>query len=225
MTSLHSPELPGTFITLEGVDGSGKSTQAGRLAGWVSVQGLEVAATREPGGPPVAERIREILLDPGSPMGWETEVLLYLASRAEHVARVIRPALEAGKVVICDRFLDSTLAYQAYGRETGRAAEEDAEAIREANQLAAGGIEPDLTLLLDIDPVRGLQRARDAGRGADRLEGEGRAFLERVRRGFLALAEASGGRIRVIDAERNPEVIEEEIRTIIRAHLGRKGLL
>lgn len=225
MKSPRAPEPPGTFITLEGVDGSGKSTQAQRLAGWIADQGLEVVITREPGGSPVAERIREILLDPGSPMGWETEVLLYLASRADHVRRLVRPALEAGKVVVCDRFLDSTLAYQAYGRDTGRRSAEDVEAIREANELATGGIAPELTLLLDIDPVRGLQRARDAGRGPDRLEGEGKDFLERVRRGFLALAEASEGRIRVIDADRSSEVIEEEIRTIIRAHLGRKGLL
>jgi len=225
VTRPRAPELPGTFITLEGVDGSGKSTQAQRLARWVAEQGLEVVITREPGGSPVAERIREILLDPGSPMGWETEVLLYLASRAEHVRRLLRPALEAGKVVVCDRFLDSTLAYQAYGRDTGRRSAENVGAIREANELATGGIAPELTLLLDIDPVRGLQRTRDAGRGPDRLEGEGKDFLERVRRGFLVLAEASEGRIRVIDADRPPEVIEEEIRTIIRAHLGRKGLL
>ena len=225
MTSLHPPRLPGTFITLEGVDGSGKSTQTLRLAEWLRGEGLKVEATREPGGPPVAERVREILLDPGSPMAWETEVLLYLASRAEHVDRVIRPALGSGKIVLCDRFLDSTLAYQAYGRDTGRETAQDVEAIREANDLATGGIEPELTVLLDIDPARGLQRARDAGRGPDRLEGEGEAFLERVRRGFLDLAGASGGRILIIDADRSPEVIEEEIRTIIRAHLGRKGLL
>ncbi len=224
MTSLHAPGPPGTFITLEGVDGSGKSTQAARLTAWLTDEGLEVVATREPGGPPVAERIREVLLDPAGTMAWETEVLLYLASRAEHVARVIRPALEEGRVVVCDRFLDSTLAYQAFGRETGRDAEQDTEAIREANRLATGGIAPELTLLLDIEPSVGLARAREAGRGPDRLESEGTAFLERVRRGFLTLAAASGDRIRVIDADREPGVIEEEIRTIIRAHLGRKGM-
>ncbi len=220
-------DRPGTFITFEGVDGSGKSTQATALADALGTAGLPVTATREPGGSPVAERIRSILLDPGiTEMAWLTEVFLYLASRAEHVAAVLRPALMKGEVVICDRFLDSTLAYQGYGREDGnRDAPASVESIRRANDFGTGGLSPDLTFLLDLDPEVGLQRARDAGRGPDRLESGGIEFLRRVREGFLELARIDPDRIVVVDADRSPEEIEKQINGVACAYLRQKGQL
>jgi dTMP kinase len=216
--------LPGTFITLEGVDGSGKTTQAESLASLLTRAGYRVRLSREPGGTPVAERIREILLDRGiTEMAWSTEVLLYLASRAEHVAGLLRPALERGEVVVCDRFLDSTLAYQAFGREGGGHGTATAlEAIRRANELATGGLGPELTFLLDLDPADGLRRTAAAGRSPDRLEGEGTEFLDRVRNGFLALAEAEPDRIHVIPAGGAATDIAEEIAGHTLAWLERK---
>ncbi len=217
-------QLPGTFVTFEGVDGSGKSVQTEALAESLRNQGYSVLTSREPGGTPVAEQIRRILLDPqmGS-MAWSTEVLLYLASRAEHVTSVLRPALEQGEIVICDRFLDSTLAYQAFGRDGGDGDLASAlQAIRRANELSTGGIGPELTFLLDLDPAEGLARTRDAGRTPDRLEGEGLAFLQRVRAGFLQLAEEESERIVVVDGASPPFEITEEVLSITLTHLRRK---
>jgi len=217
-------QLPGTFVTFEGVDGSGKSVQTEALTESLRNQGYSVLSSREPGGTPVAEQIRKILLDPqmGS-MAWSTEVLLYLASRAEHVASVLRPALEQGQIVICDRFLDSTLAYQAFGRDGGDGDLASAlQAIRRANELSTGGIGPELTFLLDLDPAEGLSRTRGAGRTPDRLEGEGLAFLQRVRAGFLQLAEEEPERIVVMDGARSLSEIAEEVLSITLTHLRRK---
>lgn len=217
----------GTFITFEGIDGSGKSTQVSTLAALLEKRGVDVISTREPGGSPVAERIRGILLDPDmEEMAWATEVMLYLASRAEHVEHVVRPALESGSVVLCDRFLDSTLAYQAYGRESG-GSEIDAAlgTIRRANQLGTGGIGPELTFLLDLEPEKGLDRVRDAGRPPDRLEGGGIDFLRRVREGFLALAAAEPERVVVIDAAGTIEEIAGVIEARALEHLTKKGIL
>ncbi|MFC1545431.1 dTMP kinase [Gemmatimonadota bacterium] len=217
-------QLPGTFITLEGVDGSGKSTQAEALSAALKNAGFSVLLSREPGGTPEAERIRDILLDREiENMAWSTEVLLYLASRAEHVAMLLRPALERGEVVVCDRFLDSTLAYQAFGREGGGLQVTEAmDAIRRANDLATGGLGPDLTFLLDLDPSEGMNRAEVAGRSPDRLEGEGLAFLGRVREGFLALAESEPDRIHVIPAGGTVTDISEEIARCALSYLQRK---
>jgi dTMP kinase len=217
-------QLPGTFVTFEGVDGSGKSTQTEALAGALTSRGYSVLTSREPGGTPVAERIRDILLDPGvKSMAWSTEVLLYLASRAEHVDSVLRPALERGEIVICDRFLDSTLAYQAFGRDGGNGDTASAlRSIRKANELSTGGLGPELTFLLDLDPGEGLARSRDTGRVPDRLEGEGLAFLERVRAGFLQLAEEEPGRIVVVDGSRPPSDIAAEVLNLTLTHLRRK---
>ncbi len=217
-------EVPGTFITLEGVDGSGKTTQAGRLAAVLRDSGVTVTVSREPGGTPVAERIRAILLDPAvGNMAWSTEVMLYLASRAEHVARVIRPALERGEVVICDRFLDSTLAYQAYGRGGGgHGVPEAIAAIRQANDLGTGGLGPELTFLLDLDPAEGLRRAQHSGATPDRLEGAGRAFLERVREGFLELARTEPERFVVMAGGSPADEIAARIAEITLNHLRRK---
>jgi dTMP kinase len=220
-------KMKGAFITFEGVDGSGKSTQVSTLDGALQTRGLGVVATREPGGSPVAERIRRILLDPeAGEMAWATEVMLYLASRAEHVAEVVRPALEKGKVVLCDRFLDSTLAYQAYGRRVnGSDLGIALSAIRRANELGTGGIAPELTFLLDVDPEEGLERVRDSGRSPDRLEGGGTAFLHRVRNGFLALADSEPGRFVVIDGTRTVKEIAQEIEVITCELLSKKGML
>lgn len=224
--SRSAPQTPGTFLSLEGVDGSGKSTQARLLVEALRADGLEVVATREPGGSPVAEHIRDILLDPtAGPMAWATEVLLYLASRAEHVRTVIRPALERGAVVVCDRFLDSTLAYQGYGREPeGRSVFEAVSAIRQANDLGTLGLGPERTYLIDLEPGVGLTRARAGGRTPDRLEVEGPAFLERVRVGFLDLARREPDRFLVLDGDRPIEEIGRRIHEDASAFMRRKGM-
>ncbi len=219
--------MTGAFITFEGVDGSGKSTQVSALSTALLARGVKVVSTREPGGSPVAERIRRILLDPDvGEMAWATEVMLYLASRAEHVDQVVRPALERGEVILCDRFLDSTLAYQAYGRgASGLDIQAALGAIRRANELGTDGIGPELTFLLDLDPETGLDRVRDAGRRPDRLEGGGIAFLRRVRDGFLALAEADSERIMVIDATGTQKEIAHKIEDRTCKYLIIKGIL
>jgi len=208
------------------VDGSGKSTQARLLVEALRAEGHEVVAAREPGGSPVAERIRTILLDPSAgPITWATEVLLYLASRAEHVGTVIRPALERGAVVVCDRFLDSTLAYQGYGREPENGSVVEAvSAIRRANHLGTLGLGPERTYLIDLEAGVGLTRARAGGRPPDRLEGEGTGFLERVRTGFLELARQEPDRFLVLDGDQTIEVISRRIHEDASALLRRKGM-
>ncbi len=180
----------GFFLSLEGPEGAGKTTLAARLAAWFEEKGAEVLQTREPGGTELGGAIRALLLN--QPMGAKAEFLLYLADRAEHVERVIRPALLAGKVVIADRYADSSYAYQGYGRGLPLGW------MRAATEGATGGLVPDLTILLDLDPEAGLRRS---GR-TDRLEREDLAFHRRVREGYLALAEAEPERFRVIDASR-----------------------
>jgi len=180
----------GFFVSLEGPEGAGKTTLAKRLAEWFAERGAEVVRTREPGGTELGAAIRELLLN--RPMEPEAEFLLYLADRAEHTRRVIRPALLAGKVVVADRYADSSYAYQGFGRGLSLAW------MRAATEGATGGLVPDLTLLLDLDPEEGLRRS---GR-TDRLEKEDLDFHRRVRAGYLALAEAEPERFRVVDASR-----------------------
>jgi dTMP kinase len=182
----------GLLITFEGGEGTGKSTQIAALRDRLVALGVPVRATREPGGTRVGDRVRDILLDPAL-LGMDpwAEVFLYEASRAAHVAGVVRPALERGETVLCDRYADSTLAYQGYGRGL------DLVALRMLNDRATAGLTPDLTVVLDTDPGTGLARAtRD---GADRLESEAIAFHEAVRAGFLALAAAESHRFVVVD--------------------------
>lgn len=184
----------GTFITLEGVDGSGKTTQATLLVEYLQDLDVPVVLVREPGGTAISERIRSILLDPASEgMCPECELLLYEASRAQLVRQVIAPALDAGKIVVCDRFYDSTYAYQAVARGL------DDELVRTCNRLGSCGVVPDRTIVFDIEPEVALRRAT-AG-GADRLEGEGLRFEERVREGYLELAHAEPARVRPILAD------------------------
>lgn len=185
--------MRGVFITLEGADGCGKSTQAALLADALEASGREVVRLREPGGTPISEKVRALLLDPANAeMCPECELLLYEASRAQLVRQVIEPALARGAVVVCDRFYDSTRAYQAGGRGL------DATLVDVANDLGRCGRVPDRTLVLDLDPETAYARAT-AG-GADRMEAEGVAFQERVRESFRRLAADEPARVRLVDA-------------------------
>ena len=211
----------GRFITLEGGDGAGKSTQIARLAASLRAGGLEVVETREPGGAPGAEAIRSLLLGANDGQRFEplTEALLMFAARAEHLAHTIRPALERGAWVVCDRFVHSTIAYQGYGLGL------DLKLIQELRRLVVGADEPDLTLILDLPVAVGLARAE--ARGADaatRYERLGPAFHERLRAGFLALAQAEPQRCVVIDANIDPGAVASRIETAI-AERFRAGLL
>ncbi len=201
--------MRGRFITFEGVEGCGKSTQMARLRAWMEEADLPVLATREPGGTKVGEGIRELLLAPRDEgLDAATELLLYEAARAQHVSEVIRPALEAGVHVLCDRFFDSTTAYQAFGRGL------DEEMVLELNRMASGGIVPDLTLLFSVAIEEGLDRARGDSAG-DRLEGESLAFHRRVQAGFKALAKREPGRFRM-PGEGAIEQVHEEVVNIVK---------
>ena len=207
----------GVFITLEGIEGCGKSTQASRLAKRLREEGYRVVETREPGGTPLAERIREVLLSSSTePVTPECEAHLILAGRGQHVAQVISPALQNGAIVICDRFSDSTLAYQGYGRGL------DLGALVRLNRFATGGLAPDLTLLLDLPIAVGLARRRRE-QDQNRLDREARSFYQRVRSGFRELATRSPRRIRMIDAKPDPDRVEAEIAGIVEGFLKRRG--
>jgi dTMP kinase len=182
---------PGFLIAFEGVEGAGKSTQLDRLRDELERRGHEVVVTREPGGTPVGERVREVLLDPAVDLDARAEALLFAAARAQLVEQVVRPALERGAVVLCDRYLDSSLAYQGGGRGLGRGP------VQEVNRFATGGLLPDLVVLLDLDPAEGLGR-NTASR--DRIEVEGLGFHRRVREAFRELAAGDPGRFAVVDA-------------------------
>ncbi|MEY4306660.1 MAG: hypothetical protein RJA95_28 [Verrucomicrobiota bacterium] len=198
--------IAGKFITFEGGEGAGKSTQLTRLAERLRAAGEGVLSLREPGGTPFGEKMRDVLKQPGSAIQPAAEALLFASCRAQLVADVIAPALAAGQVVLCDRFIDSTVAYQAGGRGLDRAL------IESANRLACGAVRPDLTILLDLDPARGLGRAsvRDHGQ-PDRFEVLGAEFHRKVRALYHALAQEEPGRFFVLDAARPPEAVEEEI--------------
>lgn len=208
----------GWFITLEGPDGAGKSSQADRLASWLRARGMTVALTREPGGTPLGEGIRDLLLHSRAERGPRSDALLFAAARAQHVATVIEPALERGELVVCDRYGDSTLAYQGYGGG------EDLAALRNLVEYATGGLRPDLTLLLDLPVQAGLAR-RAGGPASARTRFEDgalhdQAFHERVRDGFLSLAAAEPARWRVIDATQSPGVVTRELQRQVGAWLG-----
>jgi dTMP kinase len=209
------------FITFEGIEGCGKTTQIRLLAESLQARGLRVLATREPGGCPIADAIRGILLDSAnSGMAPKTELLLYAAARAQHVYEVISPALREGKAVLCDRFTDATLAYQGYGRSLDR------ELIDRLNRLAAGDVVPDLTLLLDFPPEEGLRRARLRNESLpeineDRFEQESLDFHRRVRAGYLDAA-AREERFRIIDARGTVAEVAARIETIVADFLRRK---
>jgi dTMP kinase len=204
------------FITLEGPEGSGKSTQLRLLAEFLSERGYAVTVTREPGGTCIGDQIRDTLHDTANTaMSPVTEVLLYSASRAQLVAEVIRPALARGEIVLCDRFADSSMAYQGFGRGLDR------EMLGALTAIATGGLTPDLTLLLDIDVVRGLARRRDKGEEMNRLDLEEVTFHERVRAGYHALAESEPLRWVIIDADRPVDQVQLAIRDAVSARLPR----
>ncbi len=192
-------------MTFEGGEGSGKSTQLGRLAARLRAGGADPLVTREPGGTPVAEGIRALLLDPAHRPVGATEAYLMVAARADLVARAIRPALAAGRTVLCDRYTDSTLAYQGAGRGL------DAAFLAELNRVATGGLVPDLTLLFDLDPDRGLARREAVPETSNRLDQEPLVFHRRVRDRYLELAAAEPGRFRVLDASVDPDRLERAV--------------
>jgi dTMP kinase len=194
--------VSGLFVTFEGGEGSGKSTQLARLAARLRARGIEPVVTREPGGTPLAEGIRELLLDPARRPGAMSEALLMEAARADLVASLVRPALAAGRVVLCDRYDDSTLAYQGAGRGL------DSGLLALLNQAATGGLEPDLTLLYDVPPEVGLARRESAAGETNRLDREPADFHLRVRRCFLELAAAAPRRWVVLDATATPDELE-----------------
>ena len=195
------------FITFEGIDGVGKSTQIQKIAEKLRALGQDVVLTREPGGTAIAERVRQIVLDPELRLSVRTEALLFMASRSEHVEQIIKPALLAGKIVLCDRFCDSTFVYQ--GLTQGKKVEELTQ-LRALNLQATDGIMPDLTVVLDADPKVLLQRRSERG-VADRFENKGLEFQEKLRSGFLALAEAEPERIKVVDAIGDVECVSKKI--------------
>lgn len=199
----------GLFFTFEGIDGAGKSTQLKFFQDWLKEQGLDVLIVREPGGTVIGEKIREVLLNKKNggmvPM---TELLLFEAARAQITEEVIKPSLALGKVVICDRFYDSTYAYQGYARDMG------SETVTYLNNLATAGLSPDMTFVLDIDVDFALERRVGRGEAADRMEALGIAFQKEVRKGYLEAAGKEPERIKVVDASGTPEEIFESIKKL-----------
>jgi dTMP kinase len=194
------------FVTFEGVDWSGKSTQAELLAEWLRSEGRTVVATREPGGTPVAEGVRDLVLHGHDMSAW-AEAALYAAARADHAARVIRPALERGDDVVCDRYLDSSVAYQGIARGLGE------ERVRELSLIVTEGLLPDRTILVLIDPDEALRRATG---DHDRIEREGGGFMRKVDEGYRAIAAAEPHRVVTVDGGRPAEEIAEEVREHVR---------
>lgn len=204
----------GMFITLEGPDGSGKTTQAHLLVEWLRDQGQDALLTREPGGSDIGDQIREILHDSANvALTARSEFLLYSASRAQHVSQLILPSLAAGKIVISDRFADSSLAYQGYGRGL------NLEMLKAVTAFATQGIKPDLTLYFDIAAGEGLQRRLLSGEVWNRMDAEALAFHRRVRSGYLELASAEPERWEVIDANRPIGDVHSDVRGLVGARL------
>ncbi|WP_308622202.1 dTMP kinase [uncultured Enorma sp.] len=203
----------GRFITVEGIDGCGKSTQARLLVEDLERAGYDVLALREPGGVAISEKIRALLLDPtNAEMSATCELLLYEAARAQLVHEVVAPALAGGRVVVCDRFYDSTTAYQGYAGGV------PLDAVTRANELAVGACAPDLTLVFDIDPA--LAAERTVSRTQDRMEAKGIAYQQRVAEGFRAIAAAEPTRVRLIDAARDIDAVHADVKAAVQAVLS-----
>jgi len=215
--------VPGLFISFEGGEGSGKTTQIRRLESWFRQRGREVVVTREPGGSPGAEEIRNLLLT-GDPGRWDavTEALLMFASRRDHVERTIRPALAEGKVVLCDRFADSSVAYQGFGHGLG------AEFIRNLWQIAIDGFKPDLTLIFDLPVEVGLERAgarfTNVSAAEDRFERMGTEFHQRLRNGFIEIARKNPERCEIVDANGDIDLVCERMISVVSARLSGRGI-
>ncbi|MDX2454795.1 dTMP kinase [Desulfosarcina sp.] len=211
------------FITLEGIEGSGKTTQIQTMAQWLTAAGHSCLTTREPGGTPIGGQIRSVLLHPdNSDLAPTAELLLYVADRVQHLETVVRPALAAGKVVVCDRYFDATLVYQGYARGLNR------DMIRQLHQLACKGLTPDLTLLLDLDPQAGLARAwrridSDTAHVMEsRFEKEKLLFHQRVRAGYLDLACREPQRFTIIDAAADERAVRAQIESTLETHFKRR---
>jgi len=207
--------MPAVLITVEGVEGSGKSTQCARLAQYLGALGHEVVRTSEPDGTPLGLRVRALFEGDGPAPTPLTQTFLFMAARREHVTRVVAPALARGAVVISDRYADATVAYQGYGQGM------DVQTIRELNMLATGGILPDLTLVLDLDPVAGMRRIR--GRALDAFEKMDLDFHRRVREGYLEIARGDKNRVVVLDADRDPDALHADVVRVVAELLARRG--
>lgn len=207
--------MPALLVTIEGVEGSGKSTQCARLAQHLSGLGLDVVRTSEPDGTPLGLGVRALFETDGPTPTPLTQTFLFMAARREHVTRVVAPALGRGAVVISDRYADATVAYQGYGQGM------DVQTIKELNMLATGGVLPDLTLVLDLDPAAGMRRIR--GRALDAFEKMDLAFHRRVREGYLEIARGDKNRVIVLDAARDPDVLHADVVRAVDELLARRG--
>lgn len=201
----------GLFITFEGADGCGKTTQLNLLKDYLIKKGYEVLLTREPGGKGLGEKIREILLNYDGEISDRCESFLFLADRAQNIDVIINPAIKQGKIVLCDRHTDSSVAYQGYGRGL------NIEQIKALNNLATGGIQPDLTLVFDVDIETSMQRV---GSDKDRMENSGKEFFNRVRNGYLELAKQEPDRIKVIDSTKAIDEVHQNVIKIIETYLS-----
>ncbi|MDH4848019.1 dTMP kinase [Pseudomonas sp. BN605] len=206
----------GCLIVCDGNNGAGKSSVIKHLSGWLSEAGHDVLVTREPGGTPIGEKIREVVLDPTTPELCDTtELLLFAAARAQHLQEKIIPAIQAGQVVICDRFTPATIAFQHYGRGI------PLDLVVAINDIAVGGFKPHLTIILDIDPVVGMQRVAGRGEVLDRMELQKTEFLSRARYGFLAQARDNPSTFVVIDASRNQDDVAVDVKAHVEDLLSR----
>lgn len=202
----------GLFITFEGADGCGKTTQLMLLAKYLKQHNYEVIVTREPGAKGLGEKLRDILLNYDGEVSSKAELFLFLADRAQHMDVIIKPAVAAGKIVLCDRHTDSTVAYQGYGRGL------DVERIKLLNDIATGGRKPDITFVFDIDVETSMQRV---GAEKDRMESEGQEFFNKVRNGYLAIAKQEPERVKVIDATKTIEDIRKDVLNILRTFVAK----
>ena len=200
----------GLFITFEGVDGCGKSTQMELLQEYLTTKGYDVVLTREPGGKGLGEKIREILLNYDGKVSDKCESFLFLVDRAQNIDIIVKPAIEAGKIVLCDRHTDSTVAYQGYGRGL------NLEQIDHLNKLATGGLKPDLTFVFDIDTETSMKRV---GQNKDRMESAGNGFQKKVREGYLELAKQEPQRIKIIDASKSIDEIHNKVIDILAKYI------
>jgi dTMP kinase len=210
ITHHPSPITSPAFITFEGIDGCGKSTQLELLREHLATRGMRVLTTREPGGTVLAEQVREYILNSPEKLSPRAELLLFAAARAQHVEEKIKPALQNGTVVLCDRFADSTLAYQGGGLGF------DFQTIAQLNTFATGGLEPGITFLFDVEPEVGAQR-RAASRGEDRIEARGLEFQSKVRRAFLEIAQQNSQRITVLDATQSIEELHAQVLRVLQS--------